>query len=228
MAFYIVRNESAFLGLRLRNNCLTNRSSTAHFVRWTVFKSQFCGFAAQKYSTKLRLKNCRLARRYAKRKVVLNKVVLVLAGLLSACSFFQNERPPENLSASLVNPDKVIEYSINPIGVHKIYTFADYPVLGKVELNKQQASEVSLSLKKSIDQYSKSFSSYSFKCFSPRHALEVFKNGHRYLFLICYQCSNVVVLEGENVIFSSPIIGNPGELNSILELNGIQLAPKFI
>jgi hypothetical protein len=33
-------------------------------VRWTVFKSQFCGFAAQKYSTKLQLKNCRLARRY--------------------------------------------------------------------------------------------------------------------------------------------------------------------
>jgi hypothetical protein len=35
----------------------------AHFVRWTVCKSQFCGFAAQKVSTKLQLKNCRLARR---------------------------------------------------------------------------------------------------------------------------------------------------------------------
>ena len=34
-------------------------------MRWTVFKSQFCGFAAQKYSTKPQLKNCRLARRYA-------------------------------------------------------------------------------------------------------------------------------------------------------------------
>jgi hypothetical protein len=45
-------------------NNVTNRSSTAHFVRWTVFKSQFCGFAAQKYSTKPQLKNCRLARRY--------------------------------------------------------------------------------------------------------------------------------------------------------------------
>jgi hypothetical protein len=33
-------------------------------VRWTVFKSQSCGFAAQKYSTKPQLKNCRLARRY--------------------------------------------------------------------------------------------------------------------------------------------------------------------
>jgi hypothetical protein len=33
-------------------------------VCWTVFKSQFCGFAAQKYSTKPQLKNCRLARRY--------------------------------------------------------------------------------------------------------------------------------------------------------------------
>jgi len=32
---------------------------------WTVFKSQFCGFAAQKYSTKPQLKNSRLARRYS-------------------------------------------------------------------------------------------------------------------------------------------------------------------
>jgi hypothetical protein len=38
-------------------------------VRWTVFKSQFCGFAAQKYSTKLRLKNCRLARRYVGQEI---------------------------------------------------------------------------------------------------------------------------------------------------------------
>jgi uncharacterized BrkB/YihY/UPF0761 family membrane protein len=33
-------------------------------VRWTVFKSQFFGFAAQKYSAKPQLKNCHLARRY--------------------------------------------------------------------------------------------------------------------------------------------------------------------
>jgi len=38
-------------------------------VRWTVFKSQFCGFAAQKNSTKPQLKNCRLARRYVGKKV---------------------------------------------------------------------------------------------------------------------------------------------------------------
>ena len=43
---------------------VTSRSSTSRYAPWTVFKSQFCGFAAQKYSTKLQLKNCRLARRY--------------------------------------------------------------------------------------------------------------------------------------------------------------------
>jgi hypothetical protein len=43
---------------------VTSRSSTSRYAPWTVFKSQFCGFAAQKYSTKLQLKTCRLARRY--------------------------------------------------------------------------------------------------------------------------------------------------------------------
>jgi hypothetical protein len=42
---------------------VTSRSSTSSYAPWTVFKSQFCGFAAQNYSTKLQLKNCRLARR---------------------------------------------------------------------------------------------------------------------------------------------------------------------
>jgi hypothetical protein len=46
--------ENTFMVARLSadKNFLTSRSSTAHFVRWTVFKAQFCGFAAQKYSTK--------------------------------------------------------------------------------------------------------------------------------------------------------------------------------
>ena len=42
-------------------------------MRWTVFKSQFCGFAAQKNSTKPRLKNCRLARRYVNQEM---KIIL--------------------------------------------------------------------------------------------------------------------------------------------------------
>ena len=48
-------------------------------MRWTVFKSQFCGFAAQKYSTKPQLKNCRLARRYASEETeLIIKVCLVI------------------------------------------------------------------------------------------------------------------------------------------------------
>ena len=48
-------------------------------MRWTVFKSQLCGFAAQKYPTKLQLKNCRLARRY----VQIGRATLELKDLLS-------------------------------------------------------------------------------------------------------------------------------------------------
>jgi hypothetical protein len=62
-------------------------------VCWTVFKSQFCGFAAQKYSTKLQLKNCRLARRYIGQE---NKSyscceiakAKALAQVLKGCSFW--------------------------------------------------------------------------------------------------------------------------------------------
>jgi hypothetical protein len=38
------------------NKALQHRSASLH---WTAFKSHFCGFAAQKYSTKTQLKSCR-------------------------------------------------------------------------------------------------------------------------------------------------------------------------
>jgi hypothetical protein len=43
------------------NKVVKHRSASLH---WTEFKSQLCGFAAQKYSTKPQLKFCRLPRRY--------------------------------------------------------------------------------------------------------------------------------------------------------------------
>ena len=53
-----------YLKTNLKPFFVTSRSSISRFAPWTVFKSQFCGFAAQKVSTKLQLKICRLARRY--------------------------------------------------------------------------------------------------------------------------------------------------------------------
>jgi hypothetical protein len=50
--------------IRSRKFHITSRSSTSRFAPWTAFKSQFYGFAAQKYSIKLQRKICRLARRY--------------------------------------------------------------------------------------------------------------------------------------------------------------------
>ena len=63
------------------NKPLMHQSGTSCW-RWTVFKSQFCGFSAQKYSIKLQLKNYRLARHYANRSIFL---ALGMSLLLTAC-----------------------------------------------------------------------------------------------------------------------------------------------
>jgi len=74
-------------GINAKNrNHITSHPSTAHCVRWTVFKSRFCGFAAQKYSTKLQLKNCRLARRYEGRNKIVKIVAFVFLILLGGCA----------------------------------------------------------------------------------------------------------------------------------------------
>jgi hypothetical protein len=62
---------------RRRKFHITSRSSTSRFAPWTAFKSQFYGFAAQKYSIKLQLKICRLARRYVLLKVLFCAILKV-------------------------------------------------------------------------------------------------------------------------------------------------------
>jgi len=47
-----------FLKQSKKQYFVTRRCSTAHFVRSTVRKPLFCGFAAQKVSTKNQLTNC--------------------------------------------------------------------------------------------------------------------------------------------------------------------------
>ena len=56
---------------------VTRRSSTAHFVCSTVCKSPFCGFAAQKFSTKSQLTNCCWAWRYVLLKVLFCAILKV-------------------------------------------------------------------------------------------------------------------------------------------------------
>jgi len=48
----------SFANTKSRNKSLQHHSGASR-LRWTVFKSQFYGFAAQKYSIKPQLKNCR-------------------------------------------------------------------------------------------------------------------------------------------------------------------------
>jgi hypothetical protein len=52
-------------------------------VCWTVFKLRFCDFAAQKFSTKPQLKNCRLARRYNSEHRMEYVIPFVIAALSS-------------------------------------------------------------------------------------------------------------------------------------------------
>jgi hypothetical protein len=76
-------------------------------VQWTVFKSQLCGFAEQKYSTNPQLKNCRLTWRY-KRKPKAVKNIKSLLFLLISFSFFSiysHAADPKNNDKPYLYPD---------------------------------------------------------------------------------------------------------------------------
>jgi hypothetical protein len=87
-------------------------------VCWTVFKSQLCGFAAQKYPTKPQLKNCRLARRYGNHAMK-NTLFLIFCLVISSCA--SNLGLPQDDRFPVSNKGKNIEY-------YKLSTKMDWPV----------------------------------------------------------------------------------------------------
>lgn len=97
----------------------------------------------------------------------------------------QSQVLPDGLAEVLKNQESVIVYSIAPNREPGEPAFLGYPVLGRLELNGQEAQVLSQALLAGLREAK---SSDRGDCFAPRHALE--SSGYR--LLICYACSNVL------------------------------------
>jgi len=129
-------------------------------VRWTVFKSQFCGFAAQKYSTKLQLKNCRLARRYGE---AMREFCRIVYGKPD-----RSENENEYFSTYQLQNTK---FTVNGVEYRKIN---DIPILYIEEVKRALLKNPSYEKYNFIFHRNYSVEFYSYKLFSRQRKLFLF------------------------------------------------------
>lgn len=100
--------------------------------------------------------------------------------------------------------------------------FHDYPVLGKIEIT---SSESRMEIAQALNLSSSNPELVSAKCFWPRHAIQVEKEGKTTDYVICFECTSLLVLS----VSEAKEIATGREpqqlLNKLLTDAGILIAP---
>lgn len=157
------------------------------------------------------------------------KLLALLLFLLAGLGMYLSWRYWDAWSIPL-NPDQLTLYSIDgsdypkesePKTSEKIGRF---PVLGKVEVSDPIVREQILSeLRQGIVE-----SGTAAKCFWPRHAIRIVTKGRSIDYIVCFECSQILVKEGarSKIILTSEHARS--YFNKVLEEAHIRLAPFHI
>jgi hypothetical protein len=172
-------------------------------------------------------------------------IVFIVPALLVAVLFFYLREsapaPKGHVSpylAGFLEAAEVELLSINPIperiAPEKLRTpygtLDGYPILGRVRISDPAELATVRKAVRDIDRAGKSWDGAIVSCFSPRHCLRLNTRAGTRDMLICYQCSEVNINEGEKQLDRFFIhtdgeqIAVPEQLNSLLRKHGIPLA----
>ena len=132
-----------------------------------------------------------------------------------------NNQLPAYIVQALAAPDKTVLYSLEPSV--KVMpgdeTFHGFKVLGKTELNADNALVAAKTFQSAVTSGDKLE-----HCFEPRHALQITSGGQTYDLVLCYQCKQLKVYQGDKMIVTVGAAGSPKILNDLLAAAKIPLA----
>jgi hypothetical protein len=101
--------------------------------------------------------------------------------------------------------------------------FHGYPALGKIEIADADAREKIVSaLKEAVAKSDGAVAT----CFFPRHGLRAIENGRTIDYVVCFQCTQMLIFDGDSRT-EKPITRDPQPLfNNYLKQVGVPLAPS--
>ena len=135
-------------------------------------------------------------------------------------------RLPAEVFRALDSPSEVTLYATNPDSraFHWWFSrrFHGYRILGKVSVadpvQRREVAEV-------VSQAARTYRGDTKCMFSPRHAVRLASGAKTYDFLICFQCLQMEVYAGDQLVASLSSGGSPEVLNRIFRAGGIRVAP---
>jgi len=135
-------------------------------------------------------------------------------------------RLPADVFRALDTPTEITLYSTHPDSQAVRWWFSrwfhGYRIIGQVSVaDPVQRRQVATVVRHAARTYHGDT-----KCvFSPRHAVRLSSGPKTYDFLICFECSQMEVYSGDQLIGQLSIGGSPEALNRILHAAHIRIAP---
>jgi hypothetical protein len=140
----------------------------------------------------------------------------------SASPVRENKLPGE-VALALHAPDKGKLYSLEPWdeATPTDPTLHRFKIIGQLDLDRSLATSVAAEFKAAIVS---SRTRLAALCFDPRHALSVTSRGTTFDLLLCYECGQLEVFNGDRLIAVLSASGTPTALNAILSANKVPLS----
>jgi hypothetical protein len=153
--------------------------------------------------------------------------VIILVSILAfgGCGESDLDSIPSAARRALEAPERLELFSLRPGDdeTEPPNPFHDWEMLGSVNVtNAADRKRLSEALLKGAAENDGEVAS----CFEPRHALRVTRNRRTFDFVICFECLQVVVYEGDAELGYFLVSESPQPVfNEVLTAAGIELAP---
>src|SRR5262249_52472178 len=141
-----------------------------------------------------------------------------------------HEPLPRSAADALANATDVTLYSLDDtndqsdgssaVAAGKLHRF---PVLGKTVLTGKNVKKAVAAFQDAIARST----GPRYACFEPHHALRIVSGDHTYDYLLCYDCSAIVVYQDDKEIQYQSAAGSPAVLNELLREAHVPLADKY-
>jgi hypothetical protein len=142
--------------------------------------------------------------------------VFLLFVASSPCLAAGKNKVPEGVAQALRTPGKIVLYSLEPVE-HPLAddrAFHGFKVVGQVDIDPKEAAKAIASFQPTIAPWSGQFPR---NVINPRHGLRVKSGGHMFDFVLCQECGQLLIFEGEQELAYLHAEGSSQVLDDLLK-----------
>jgi len=155
-------------------------------------------------------------------------VAMVVALLVSGCTFSGINKFSEGLQVSQAQGSKITLYSIEPYSINAkdMNQMYGYPVLGSVDLSHSDSERMLEILADGVWKWRwrNSILRSEVACFNPRHIVRIQTQNDMFDYVICFQCEGIEVYRNGIQHSYAGVLAKQREFDNVLVRSNVPLA----